>query len=48
MIKLQNFVTWTSEAFYQDKIRGILTWLGYSLIMVWIGVTLYLLWWIVL
>ena len=48
MIKLQNFVSWTSKAFYQDKIRGILTWLGYSLIMVWIGVTLYLLWWIVL
>jgi len=48
MIKLQNFVSWTSKAFYQDKIRGILTWLGYSLIMAWIGVTLFLLWWIVL
>ena len=48
MIKLQNFVSWTSKAFYQDKIRGILTWLGYSLIIAWIGVTLFLLWWIVL
>jgi len=44
MVKLQNFVSWTSLAFYQDRIRTIFTWIGYLLLLIWISFVFFLLW----